>query len=223
MPESQVNAPEPIEEPDPQNPTPELLLLAYARGIFPMADPESGEIGWYSPDPRGVIPLDDFRVRKSLARAASRGSFEIRSDIAFEAVMRFCARPRTGEDLCWIDDRLISAYVALHELGHAHSIEAWRDGELVGGLYGVHIGAAFFGESMFIRPERGGTNASKICLIRLVEHMRECGFTLLDTQFTNDHLEQFGCIEIPRDEYLHRLERAIHTIATWGDNESNNK
>jgi leucyl/phenylalanyl-tRNA--protein transferase len=116
----------------------------------------------------------------------------------------------------WIDERLITAYVGLHRRGGAHSVEAWRKGELVGGLYGVHVGAAFFGESMFVDVERGGTNASKICLVHLVEHLCRRGFLLLDTQFTNEHLEQFGCIEIPQEEYLHRLAEAIVRPTGWG-------
>ncbi|UCD76907.1 MAG: leucyl/phenylalanyl-tRNA--protein transferase [Phycisphaerales bacterium] len=207
---------EPPSEPDPQRPTPELLLWAYCRGVFPMADPISGEMTWYDPDPRGIIPLDCFHVPKNLARAVRQGRFEIRSDTAFEEVMRACARPRRDDDLPWIDERLIRAYVGLHEMGRAHSVEAWREGVMVGGLYGVHLGGAFFGESMFIRPRRGGTNASKICLVHLVRHLLERGFTLLDTQFTNEHLAQFGCLEIPRREYRIRLGEAIGRPVTWG-------
>lgn len=201
--------------PDPENPTPELLLWAYGRGIFPMADPITGEMGWYSPDPRGIIPLAGFRIPRNLARAVRQGRFSIRSDGAFEVVMRACARPRSQDDLPWIDERLISAYVGLHRLGNAHSVEAWLDRELVGGLYGVHIGAAFFGESMFVFPKLGGSNASKICLVHLVDHLRRRGFTLLDTQFVNEHLQQFGCLEIPRAEYLRRLADAIARPVSW--------
>jgi leucyl/phenylalanyl-tRNA--protein transferase len=131
--------------------------------------------------------------------------------------MRACAKPRSRDDLPWIDDRLITAYAGLHRLGHAHSVEASWEGTLVGGLYGVQIGAAFFGESMFVFPNLGGTNASKICLVHLVGHMRRRGFTLLDTQFVNPHLRQFGCIEIPRAEYLHRLADAVARPVTWGE------
>jgi leucyl/phenylalanyl-tRNA--protein transferase len=209
--------PFPHEEPDPEHPTPELLLWAYRRGIFPMADPITGEMGWYSPDPRGIIPLVGFRVSRNLARAVRQRRFDIRCDTAFGEVMRACAKPRSRDDLPWIDDRLITAYAGLHRLGHAHSVEAWREGTLVGGLYGVQIGAAFFGESMFVFPNLGGTNASKICLVHLVGHMRRRGFTLLDTQFVNPHLRQFGCIEIPRAEYLHRLADAVARPVTWGE------
>lgn len=203
-------------EPDPQRPTPEMLLWAYCRGIFPMADPITGEMGWYDPDPRGIIPLDAFHAPKTLARAVRKGCFEIRCDTAFEDVMRACAEPRREDELPWIDERLIRAYAGLQEMGHAHSVEAWREGDLVGGLYGVHIGGAFFGESMFFHPRRGGANASKVCLVHLVRHMIQRGCTLLDTQFNNDHLAQFGCIEIPRREYLRRLGEAIRRPVTWG-------
>jgi leucyl/phenylalanyl-tRNA--protein transferase len=181
-----------------------------------MADPDSGEIGWYSPDPRGVIPLDAMHVPRNVARLVRQRRFEIRTDTSFEQVMRACAKPRPSEDLSWIDDRLVIAYAALHERGHAHCVEAWRAGEMVGGLYGVHIGSAFFGESMFVTPSLGGTNASKVCLVHLVEHLRRQGFRLLDTQFTNAHLAQFGCIELPRVVYLRRLAAALEQHADWG-------
>lgn len=199
---------------DPQKPTAELLLWAYRRGIFPMADLRRGVIEWYSPDPRGVIPLDRFRIRASLARVVRRGDFEISSDVDFEAVIRACAARR--RDGCWINEPLMEAYLDLHRRGRAHSVEARRDGDLVGGLYGVQIGGAFFGESMFVRSEGGGTNASKVCLVHLVRWMRHQGFTLLDTQFWNPHLDQFGCIEIPREEYLAVLQLAVNLPVTWG-------
>jgi len=201
---------------DPDRPTPELLVWAYCRGIFPMADPDTAEMGWYSPDPRGIIPLAGFRIPKNVARAARQGRFDIRSDTAFQRVIEACAAPRARDNPTWIDTRLINAYAGLFEMGRAHSVEAWRDGELVGGLYGVHLGAAFFGESMFVRPESGGTNASKICLVHLVRHLKRRNFALLDTQFVNPHLEQFGCTEISREEYLRRLGEAIARPAVWG-------
>jgi leucyl/phenylalanyl-tRNA--protein transferase len=129
--------------------------------------------------------------------------------------MRACAESRKGRESTWIDERLVQAYTELHALGLAHSVEAWRDGELVGGLYGVHVGAAFCGESMFSRPERGGTDASKVCLVRLVDWLVEGGFQLLDVQFQSPHLERLGCIEIPRDAYLERLARALQRWGTW--------
>lgn len=198
---------------DPQKPTADLLLWSYRRGIFPMADLSADRIDWYSPDPRGVIPLDAFRVRKSLQRVVKRGDFEIRSDSAFEEVIRACADPR-GSD--WINDRLIRAYSELHDLGYAHSVEAWLGDKLVGGLYGVQIGGAFFGESMFSRPKVGGTNSSKVCMVHLVRWMRHRKFTLLDSQYWNRHLNQFGCIEIPREEYLRKLQEAVDAPVTWG-------
>ncbi len=201
---------------DPQQPTAELLIAAYVRGIFPMVDPRTGEIEWFSPDPRGIFPLDDgFHVPRRLARTVRSGRFEIRTDTAFEAVMRECAALRARRPQTWIDERLVVAYVDLHRRGAAHSLEAWRDGELVGGLYGVHLGGAFFGESMFSRPERGGTDASKVCLVHLVQLLRQHGFSLLDTQLSNPHLEQFNCLEIPRADYLTLLQRALRRPARW--------
>jgi leucyl/phenylalanyl-tRNA---protein transferase len=198
-----------------QHPDASLLLRAYAQGIFPMADPRTRRIDYYSPDPRAVLPLDDFHVPKSLARVARRGVFELRSDTAFERVIRACAEPRPDRRETWLDERLIAPYLELHRAGFAHSVEAWREGELVGGLYGVHLGAAFFGESMFSRPESGGRDASKLCLVELVERLRAGGFRLLDTQFKTAHLARFGCVEIPRKRYLALLERALAQPASW--------
>ena len=194
-----------------------MLVAAYSRGIFPMVDTASGRVEWYSPDPRGVIPLAVFHASKSLGRVVRGGRFAIRTDTCFEQVMRLCAEARPGREGSWIDERLVQAYVGLHDDGAAHSIEAWRDGELVGGLYGVHLGAAFFGESMFSLPKRGGTDASKVCLVRLVDLLRERDFALLDTQFWNEHLDQFGCEEIPREQYLRELATALTREAAWPD------
>jgi leucyl/phenylalanyl-tRNA--protein transferase len=196
-------------------PNAELLLRAYARGIFPMADPRTGTIDYYSPDPRAVIPLESFHVPRSLARVAKGGVFKLRSDSVFETVIRACAAPRPERPETWLDERLVRAYVELHARGFAHSVEAWREGRLVGGLYGVHIGAAFFGESMFSRPEHGGRDASKVCLVTLVDWLRAGGFHLLDTQFRTPHLARFGCVEIPRAEYLERLEEALERSGRW--------
>ena len=200
---------------DPQTPTPELLIAAYSRGIFPMVDSRDDEVGWYSPDPRAIIPLDSFHVSRSLARVVRSGRFDVRTDTSFEVVMRACAEARPGREETWIDDRMVAAYVGLHRAGLAHSLEAWREDRLVGGLYGVHIGAAFFGESMFSVGELGGTDASKVCLVRLVELMRAREFALLDTQFTTEHLVRFGCIEIPRPQYLRKLAAALGREARW--------
>ena len=200
---------------DLQRPDAELLLRAYARGIFPMADPHTGRIDYYSPDPRAIFSLDAFHVPRSLARVARSGVFELRSDTSFETVIRTCAESRPERRETWLDERLVRAYVELHALGHAHSVEAWRDGRLVGGLYGVHLGAAFFGESMFSRPEAGGRDSSKLCLVTLVEWLRAGGFRLLDTQFRTPHLARFGCVEISRKRYLAQLERALEHTASW--------
>lgn len=181
---------------------PALLVRAYREGIFPMAL-DDGEIGWFSPDPRGVIPLDTFHVSARLARVARSGRFEVRIDTSFEAVMRACAeRPDDGT---WISEEIVKSYLALHRLGLAHSVETWRQGQLVGGLYGVSLGGAFFGESMFHRE----TDASKVALVILVDRLNRRGFTLLDTQWLTPHLEQFGALEIPRKEYLQRLALAL--------------
>lgn len=180
-----------------------------------MVEPRTGRIEYFSPDPRAVIPLELFHVPRSLARVREKRPFEIRTDTVFEEVIRACGEPRAGRRETWLDERLIAAYVDLHEHGFAHSVEAFREGRLVGGLYGVHIGAAFFGESMFSRPELGGTDASKLCLVELVERMRAGGFALLDTQFSTPHLARFGCVEIPRDRYLALLEAAIRRRGDW--------
>lgn len=193
------------------------LLTAYANAIFPMADPDTGEIHWYSPDPRAVIPLDTFHVPKNLARLIRQKKFVICCNSEFEQVMRYCAQPRSEDNGSWMVERLLAAYVELHQAGYAHSIEAWKDDQLVGGLYGVQLGGAFFGESMFSLPDRGGSNASKVCLVYLVRWMRHRGFRLLDTQFVNNHLLQFGVAEIPRAHYITQLQEAINMDVTWGN------
>ena len=180
-----------------------MLLTAYRRGIFPMAVDKRGRIGWFSPDPRAVIPLDDrFHIPHGLRRVLKQKKFEITSDTDFETVIRECGRRKEGT---WISPGIIDSYCNLHCLGHAHSIETRRDGKLVGGLYGVALGGAFFGESMFHRA----TDASKVALVALVERLRAGGFVLLDTQWTAPHLQQFGTYEIPRREYLWQLEQAL--------------
>jgi len=211
----------------------ETLLAAYRLGYFPMANPDgrgsrAGEILWFNPDPRGIIPLEGLsgsatgglHIPRRLRDRVRSGRFVITSDASFPEVIAACAQPRRDEPRSWIDDRIIHAYTALHEAGHAHSIEAWLPGPsgrvLVGGLYGVRIGAAFCAESKFSRPDLGGTDASKVCLVHLVLHLRRRGFTLLDTQFWNPHIAQFGCTEIPREEYLRRLAAAVDRPVSWG-------
>jgi leucyl/phenylalanyl-tRNA--protein transferase len=181
---------------------PAVLVRAYSAGIFPMAL-DDGQIGWFSPDPRGVLPLDAFHLPSRLARVVRQGRFDIAIDRDFAGVMRACAdRPGVGT---WISDEILESYLALHRQGLAHSVEAWQDDRLIGGLYGVHLGGAFFGESMFHRA----ADASKAALAALVDRMRERGFTLLDIQWVTPHLRQFGAIEIPRVEYLRRLHDAL--------------
>jgi leucyl/phenylalanyl-tRNA--protein transferase len=179
---------------------PDLLLEAYGAGLFPMGT-DQDEIRWFSPDPRGILPLEKFHTPHGLRRALKRPGWEIRIDTAFRSVMQGCAcREET-----WISKPIARSYEKLHESGHAHSVEVWRDGELAGGLYGVALGGAFFGESMFHRV----TDASKVALWHLVRILRKGGFTLLDTQWITSHLAQFGAIEIPREDYLQRLSEAV--------------
>ena len=184
----------------------ELLLAAYASGWFPMAD-EEGVISWYSPDPRGVLPIDVFHVPSRLQRVVRQGHVQVEIDTAFEEVMRACAEAeREPEDTgTWISEEIIESYCALHEQGYAHSVEVRQDGALVGGLYGVSLGGAFFGESMFHRV----TDASKVALVELVKRLQSRGFILLDTQWVTGHLQQFGAIEIPRPDYLQRLDESL--------------
>lgn len=188
---------------------PDVLLGAYADGIFPMAD-ESGEIEWFSPDPRAILPLDGFRVSNNLRRTVRSGRFDVQMNGDFAGVMRACAERDEGT---WISAEIIEAYTRLHALGFGYSVEAHRNGSLVGGLYGVALGGAFFGESMFHRE----TDASKVALVHLVERMKARGFTLLDVQFMTPHLRQFGTIEIPRKTYLARLQSALRQRCVFAD------
>ncbi|MEY2564496.1 MAG: leucyl/phenylalanyl-tRNA---protein transferase [Verrucomicrobiota bacterium] len=180
---------------------PEVLLQGYRLGVFPMAM-DDGEIEWFSPDPRAILPLDGFHVPHTLERVARKKSFEIRLNTSFREVMQRCA----GRDETWINGEIIESYTRLHQLGDAHSVEAWQDGALAGGLYGVAIGGAFFGESMFHHVR----DASKIALLALAEQLRQQRFTLLDTQWLTPHLKKFGAIEIPRSRYLHLLNTAVN-------------
>ncbi|MBU0738637.1 MAG: leucyl/phenylalanyl-tRNA--protein transferase [Alphaproteobacteria bacterium] len=186
--------------------TPELLLRAYSIGMFPMSESaDDPELFWVEPDIRGIIPLDDFHVSKSLQKAIRKAPFDIRFDTAFDQVVAKCAEAADDRPSTWINQTIRDLYSALHRLGHAHSVEAWEGDELVGGLYGVTLGSAYFGESMFSRR----TNASKICLVHLVERLKERGFTLLDTQFTTEHLKTFGAVDIPKEAYGVLLDRAM--------------
>ncbi|MVA70487.1 leucyl/phenylalanyl-tRNA--protein transferase [Agrobacterium vitis] len=186
--------------------TPDILLRAYSIGLFPMAESsDDPELFWVEPDLRGIIPLDSFHYSKSLAKIIRQKPFDIRFDTAFAAVLDKCAEPAPDRPSTWINQTIRDLYTALFQMGHAHSVEAFEGDELVGGLYGVSLGAAFFGESMFSRR----SNASKICLVYLVERLRAQGFVLLDTQFTTEHLKTFGAIDVAKDEYSKMLEEAV--------------
>ncbi|MBN8933367.1 MAG: leucyl/phenylalanyl-tRNA--protein transferase [Rhizobium pusense] len=186
--------------------TVDILLRAYSAGLFPMADSaDDPELFWVEPEVRGIIPLNSFHISKSLAKAMRKKPFDIRFNTAFEAVMAGCAAEAPDRPSTWINATIRRLYSELHQIGHAHSVEAWEGKELVGGLYGVSLGAAFFGESMFSRR----TNASKICLVHLVERLKAGGFVLLDTQFTTAHLKTFGAIDVPKLEYAKMLDVAV--------------
>jgi leucyl/phenylalanyl-tRNA--protein transferase len=192
--------------------TPELLLQAYRAGVFPMAERRGDpSLFWVSPDARGIFPLDEFHLPKRLARTIKSDRFTVKIDTAFTEVMQLCAEPAPDRDESWINAEILSLYTALHKKGHAHSVECWHDGKLVGGLYGVKIGAAFFGESMFSRER----DASKVALAHLVARLKAGGFRLLDAQFITSHLAQFGAIEIPRDVYLELLAAAVERDADF--------
>ena len=223
----------------------EALLAAYREGAFPMAEPlpatrrhraplrrdtappgsPTRRIRWYSPDPRAIMPLDEpaFHISRSLNRIIRKQPFVLRTDTAFERVIAACAEPspdRGGESGSWIDEQIELIYTILHHHGHAHSLEAWRTSDqgeerLVGGIYGVSIGAAFFAESMFCRPHLGGTDASKVCLVTLVRHLRALGYSLLDVQMANAHTARFGVREIPKSEYLATLAHATAAPDRW--------
>src|ERR687893_1889891 len=186
--------------------TPEVLEKCYRAGAFPMAD-RYGRIGFYRSDPRSILELDSLHVSRSLARVIRRGTYEIHVDRDFEAVIRACA----DRSDTWIGAEIIHAFVRFHEAGKAHSVEAYRDNELVGGLYGVTLGGAFMGESMFSRTR----DASKVCLVHLVERLKERGYVLLDCQIQSDHLASLGAVEIPEEEYLKALARALKLEKTF--------
>ncbi|MDQ6437932.1 leucyl/phenylalanyl-tRNA--protein transferase [Mesorhizobium sp. LHD-90] len=190
----------------------DLLLKAYATGVFPMAESaDDPEVFWVRPEARGIIPLKGFHVSKSLRKTVRQGQFDIRVDTDFPSVIDACAEERENRRSTWINGPIRDAYIELNRIGHAHSLEAWRDERLVGGLYGVTLGRAFFGESMFSKE----TDASKVCLVHLVERLRERNFTLLDTQFTTEHLKRFGAIDVPRRKYEILLAEALESTAKF--------
>ena len=192
--------------------TPQVLLKAYAVGVFPMAESaDDPALYWVEPDERGLIPLDGFHISHSLKKSVRHAGFEIRIDTSFETVMRACAEKTADREETWINERILKLYTQLHKMGFCHSVETWKDGALVGGLYGVRLGAAFFGESMFSRQR----DASKVALVHLVEGLKRGGFALLDTQFITTHLARFGAIEIPRERYLLKLHDALNREAAW--------
>lgn len=195
--------------------TPEILLQAYAAGVFPMSEgARDPGIFWVDPELRGIIPLDGFHVPKRLARTVRQDIFEVRTDTAFDAVIDGCAAARAGRGETWINRRIRILYGELFKMGHVHTIEAWRDDELAGGLYGVTLGRAFFGESMF----QTQTDASKVALVHLVARLKVAGFMLLDTQFQTEHLSQFGTREIERSDYQAMLALATSSgVANWSD------
>ncbi|QBD83769.1 leucyl/phenylalanyl-tRNA--protein transferase [Ktedonosporobacter rubrisoli] len=190
----------------PESLDPALVIRAYAQGIFPMAD-EQGRISWYAPDPRAILEHENLHISRSLRATIRKSIFTIRIDTAFEQVMRSCA----DREETWINEEFIKTYTYLYHAGFAHSVEAWKDGELVGGLYGIAIGGAFMGESMFSQA----TDASKVCLVALVEHLQTRGYTLHDTQFITPHLATLGVTEIPRHVYEQRLQQALHLPCSW--------
>ncbi len=188
------------------NITPDIVLKAYASGIFPMSDGrDEPELFWLDPETRGILPLDGFHLSRRLSRTVRREAFTIRVDEAFEQVMTACAAPASGRWTTWINHEIQDLFTILHHRGFAHSVEVWVGDELVGGLYGIALGAAFFGESMFSRR----TDASKVALVHLVARLKQGSFVLLDTQFITDHLRQFGAMEITRADYHSRLSAAL--------------
>lgn len=184
----------------------DLLIRAYASGVFPMAEAaDDPEVFWVRPETRGVIPLNGFHVSRSLAKTIRKHPFDIRTDTDFDGVLDGCAEPARGRKKTWINGPIREAYAELFSRGNCHTVEAWREGRLVGGLYGVSLGRAFFGESMFARER----DASKVCLAFLVNHLKERGFELLDTQFTTDHLKRLGAVDVPRGRYERMLAEAL--------------
>lgn len=197
---------------------PNLVLAAYSQGLFPMAD-DDGEVGWYRPDPRAVLPLDRFHCPRSLARTVRAGRFDVSFNRSCAEVIRACAAPAPGRDQTWINDDIRDAFLVLHHHGYVHSVECRQDGELAGGLYGLAVGGLFAGESMFSRR----TDASKVALVHLVHRMKRQGMTLLDVQFTTAHLRRFGVVEIDADTYERHLADALRQPVSFDKDESVDK
>lgn len=188
--------------------SPEQLINAYCNGIFPMADAEAGDaIYWYAPDPRAILPVEEFHLPTNLKRLVRQQPFTVATDRDFTAVMCGCADRTTT----WISEEIIDVFTALHDLGYAHSVECWQGDTLVGGLYGVALQGAFFGESMFFRK----SNASKVALTHLLDMLQRGGYVLHDIQFMTAHMKRFGAFELPRSEFMQRLEKALQVSATW--------
>lgn len=197
--------------------TPKEMIHLYGHGLFPMAESaDSAELLWFDPDMRGILPLDHFKLSRSLRKFVLKSPFEIKITSDFEQVIRKCAEATSERPDTWINSEIINLYTSLSKCGFAHSVECWHEGVLVGGLYGVAIGGAFFGESMFSRT----SNASKVALVHLIARLNGTGFQLLDTQFNNDHLQQFGCLEIPRDLYREKLMVALEQKCTFTEGAS---
>lgn len=190
--------------------TPDDLIYGYINGIFPMAD-ATEQLFWYSPDPRAIIPLEAYKIQKSLRPVINKNTFEVRYDTDFEQVIRLCSQPRKDDPDTWISEEIIQAYTNLHQMGMAHSVETYIDNRLVGGLYGVSIGAAFFGESMFHLE----SNASKVAFHYLIQMLKENGYLMLDTQFINDNVKRFGAIELSKSAYMMKLKRALAKKANF--------
>jgi leucyl/phenylalanyl-tRNA--protein transferase len=184
-----------------------MLLMGYRQGFFPMAEGNHGKINWHLPDPRAIIPLNSIKIHRSVRQTIKREQLEFKIDSDFETVIRNCAE----RDECWISEQIIDSYITLHDMGYAHSVEAWKGDEMVGGLYGVSIGGAFFGESMFTRV----TNASKAAFYCLAHRMIDRGFILLDSQYINPHTEFLGAIEIPIEIYMKILQTALRLPVTF--------
>jgi leucyl/phenylalanyl-tRNA--protein transferase len=192
--------------------SPDILLRAYAVGLFPMAEHQDDPtLYWIDPEKRGIMPLDRFKIPRRLRKTVRQQSFKVKADTAFEDVIRLCAEPVDDRKETWINEEIVKLYVDLFEIGRAHSVECWLDDQLVGGLYGVALGGAFFGESMFSRV----TDASKVALVHLVARLKQGGYTLLDTQFVTNHLNQFGAVEIHRNGYRQLLSSALDKNATF--------